>query len=104
MFIQSSCLAVVIGNGRIISWGDHLSGKPGNGREFESCQGIDQNQGTVGRKILSGKTLLITLQYCTVVAVIFRYYTVSMHDVVTATRRRVPRSVREFHNTEEWSP
>jgi len=39
--------------------GNHLSGKPGNVREFDSCQGnvgdFTKNQGNVGGKILSGK-------------------------------------------------
>jgi len=39
--------------------GDHLSGKPGNVREFDSCQGnvrdFTENQGNVRGKILSGK-------------------------------------------------
>jgi len=39
--------------------GDHLSGKPGNVREFDSCQGnvrdFTENQGNVREKILSGK-------------------------------------------------
>jgi len=40
--------------------GDHLSGKPGNVREFDSCQGnvrdFTENQGIVREKILSGKS------------------------------------------------
>jgi len=39
--------------------GDHLSGKPGNVREFDSCQGnirdFTENQGIVREKILPGK-------------------------------------------------
>ena len=39
--------------------GDHLSGKPGNVREFNSCQGnvrdFAENQGIVREKNLSGK-------------------------------------------------
>ena len=43
--------------------GDHLSGKPGNVREFDSCQGNDrdftENQGNVrelsGKKSCQGK-------------------------------------------------
>jgi len=35
--------------------GDHLSGKPGNIREFDSCQGnvgdFTKNQGNVGKKV-----------------------------------------------------
>ena len=42
--------------------GDHLSGKPGNIREFDSCQGnvrdFTENQGIVREKILSGKSCL----------------------------------------------
>ena len=42
--------------------GDHLSGKPGNVREFDSCQGnvsdFTENQGIVSEKILSGKSCL----------------------------------------------
>ena len=42
--------------------GDHLSGKPGNIREFDSCQGnvgdFTENQGTVREKISSGKSCL----------------------------------------------
>jgi len=42
--------------------GDHLSGKPGNVREFDSCQGnvrdFTENQGIVREKILSGKCCL----------------------------------------------
>ena len=41
---------------------DHLSGKPGNVREFDSCQGnvrdFTENQGIVREKILSGKSCL----------------------------------------------
>jgi len=40
--------------------GDHLSGKPGNVREFDSCQGnvryFNKSQGNVREKILSGKS------------------------------------------------
>ena len=40
--------------------GDHLSGKPGNVREFDSCQrnvrDFTKNQGIVREKILSGKS------------------------------------------------
>jgi len=42
--------------------GDHLSGKPGNVREFDSCQGnvrdFTKNHGNVRGKILSGKSCL----------------------------------------------
>jgi len=42
--------------------GDHLSGKPGNVREFKSCQrnvrDFTKNQGNVSEKILSGKSCL----------------------------------------------
>jgi len=38
---------------------DYLSGKPGNVREFDSCQGnvrdFSKSQGSVREKILSGK-------------------------------------------------
>jgi len=44
------------------SQGDHLSGKPGNVREFDSCHGnvwdFTKNQGNVGEKILLGKSCL----------------------------------------------
>jgi len=40
--------------------GDHLSGKPGNVREFDSCRGnvkdFTKSQGIVREKILSGKS------------------------------------------------
>jgi len=40
--------------------GDHMSGKPGNIREFDSCQGnvgdFTKSQGSVSEKNLSGKT------------------------------------------------
>ena len=40
--------------------GDHLSGKPGNVREFDSCQGnvrdFTKSQGNVTEKILSAKS------------------------------------------------
>jgi len=42
--------------------GDHLSGKPGNVREFDSCQGnvgdFTKTQRNVREKILSGKSCL----------------------------------------------
>ena len=42
--------------------GDHMSGKPGNFREFGSCQGnvwdFTKSQGNVREKILSGKSCL----------------------------------------------
>jgi len=42
--------------------GDHLSGKPGNVREFDSCQGnvrdFTKSQGSVREKILSGTICL----------------------------------------------
>jgi len=42
--------------------GDHLSGKPGNVREFDSCPGnvrdFTKNQRSVRQKILSGKSCL----------------------------------------------
>ena len=41
--------------------GDHLSGKPGNVREFETCQGnvrdVVNSQGIVREKILSWKSV-----------------------------------------------
>jgi len=41
---------------------DHLSGKPGNVREFDSCHGnvrdFTESQGSVRGKILSGKSCL----------------------------------------------
>jgi len=41
--------------------GDHLSGKPGNVREFETCQGnvsdVVNSQGNVREKILSWKSV-----------------------------------------------
>jgi len=40
--------------------GDHLSGKPGNVREFDSCQGnvrdFTESVGSLREKILSGKS------------------------------------------------
>jgi len=46
-------------NAVIIFQCDHLSGKPGNVREFDSCQenvtDFTKNQGNVREKILSGK-------------------------------------------------
>jgi len=43
-----------------VGQGDHLSGKPGNVGEFDSCQGnvrdFPENQGIVREKILSGKS------------------------------------------------
>jgi len=46
--------------GKILLQGDHLSEKPGNVREFDSCQGNVRNftkhQGNVMEKILSGKS------------------------------------------------
>jgi len=35
--------------------GDHLSGKPGNAREFDSCQDFAKSQEVSGKKILSRK-------------------------------------------------
>jgi len=44
-----------------IKQGDHLSGKPGNVREFETCQGnirdVVNSQGIVREKILSWKSV-----------------------------------------------
>ena len=41
------------------SQGNHLSGKPGNVRDFDSCQGnvwdFTESQGSVRKKIFSGK-------------------------------------------------
>jgi len=41
--------------------GDHLSGKPGNVKEFETCQGyvrdVVNSQGNVREKILSRKSV-----------------------------------------------
>jgi len=43
----------------LITYSDHLSGKPGNVREFDSCQGnvrdFTASQGNVREKISSGK-------------------------------------------------
>jgi len=40
--------------------GDHLSGKPGNARDFDSCQryvrDLTRSQGSVREKILLGKS------------------------------------------------
>ena len=51
--------------------GDHLSGKPGNVREFGSCQGnvrdFTENQGIVRENILSEKlpkTIYCKLHFC----------------------------------------
>jgi len=48
--------------------GDHLSGKPGNVREFDSYHGnvrdFTKNQRNVGQKILSGKSCLKLLHIC----------------------------------------
>ena len=54
--------------------GDHLSGKPGNVREFVSCQGnirdFTENQGIVREKILSGKSCLkLFIVKCTFVSI-----------------------------------
>ena len=47
--------------------GDHLSGKPGNVREFDSCQGVvrdfTKNQGNVREKKLGTEKLPKTV-YC----------------------------------------
>jgi len=52
--------------------GDHLSGKPGNVRDFDSCQGnvrdFTKSQGSVEEKILSRKSglkLFIVSYICT---------------------------------------
>jgi len=45
-----------------VEQGDHLSGKPENVREFDSCQGtvmdFTNSHGNVKEKILSGKSCL----------------------------------------------
>jgi len=46
-----------------LSQGDHLSGEPGNVREFDSCQGnvrdfLTKIREMSGEKILSGKSCL----------------------------------------------
>ena len=45
-----------------LNQGDHLSGKPGNVRDFDSCQGtvrdFTKSQGNAREKILSGKSCL----------------------------------------------
>jgi len=55
-------LIFVFSNVLLIFQGDHLSGKPGNVREFDSCQGnvgdFTENEGNVREKILSGKSCL----------------------------------------------
>jgi len=62
---------------RCLSQGDHLSGKPGNVREFDSCQGnvrdFTKNQGNVREKILSGKSCL-QLFIVTLLAAYFHPY------------------------------
>ena len=55
-----------LGFGNVLSFsvdqGDQMSGKPGNVREFDSCQGnvrdFTKSKGIVGEKILSGKSCL----------------------------------------------
>jgi len=61
----TSRLSVTQGHWKRNHKGDHLSGKtgkPGNVREFASCQGnvmdLTKNQGNVREKILSGKSCL----------------------------------------------
>jgi len=54
--------------------GEHLSGKPGNVREFDSCQGnvrdFTENHGIVREKILSGKRCLkLFIVNCVVVSI-----------------------------------
>jgi len=47
---------------KLLIQGDHLSGKPGNVREFDSCQrnvsDFTKNQGIIREKILSEKSCL----------------------------------------------
>jgi len=61
--------------------GDHLSGKPGNVREFDSCQGnvrdFIENQGIVREKILSGKSCLKTV-YCNCIFVSIQVFSRSL--------------------------
>ena len=53
---------LMVSSRHVLLQGDHLSGKPGNVREFDSCQGnvrdFTRNQGNVREKILSGKSCL----------------------------------------------
>jgi len=81
-----------------------LSGKPGNVREFDNCQGnvreLSRSRGNCQGKILTGKTYVlltwhlgqcqhlvacilrrIVLHYFTVIAIMFHYYTAIVHDV-----------------------
>jgi len=57
--------------------GDHLSGKPGNVREFDSCQGnvsdFTENQGNVREKILSGKSCLKLFIVSCIFVSMYRY-------------------------------
>ena len=65
VFFLRSLVKLVTRYAVMCTWhkqGDHLSEKPGNVREFESCQGnvrdFTKSQGTVREKILSGKSCL----------------------------------------------
>ena len=55
--------------------GDHLCRKPGNVRDFDSCQGnvrdFTKSQGSVGEKILSGKSgLKLLIVSCIFVSIL----------------------------------
>ena len=55
--------------------GDYLSGKPGNVREFDSCQwnvrDFTKSQGSVGENILSGKSCLqLFVESCIFVSIL----------------------------------
>ena len=62
-FVTSTCCSVV----EVMYPGDRLSGKPGNVREFDSCQGnvrdFTENQGIVREKNLVREKLPKTV-YC----------------------------------------
>ena len=98
--------------------GDHLSGKAGNIREFDSCQGnvgdFTKSQGSVREKILSGKSglncycKLVHCWLCWACAFHFGFgtYTVAFLLTITLvpawyelhlTWEGVPRTIREFH-------
>jgi len=59
LYLNQSINQLVNQQGCRCSQGDHLSGKPGNVREFDSCYGnvrdFTESQGNVREKILSGK-------------------------------------------------
>ena len=59
--------ALIVSNDAYVSQGDHLSGKPGNVRKFDSCQGyvrdFTRSQANFREKILSGEKLTKTV-YC----------------------------------------